>query len=113
MKYEKGQKTKAIKKAIERITKGKKAWEKNIFQVGGKDWGIKAVSKASAKSLPVIKILAERRVTMVELDLDVPDKIHEDMLAYAADYIISDKKALFNWAFNKALENFVNLKEKK
>ncbi|NBW15630.1 MAG: hypothetical protein EBR82_47355 [Caulobacteraceae bacterium] len=113
MRHEKAQKEKAIKKAVQRTKKGEKAWKTPSLEMGWKDWGIRVVPKASAKSLPAIKILAERRVTMVELDLDVPDKIHEDMLAYAADYIVSDKKALFNWAFNKALENFVNLKGKK
>ena len=106
MKYEKGQKAKAIKEAMQRVAKGDKAW-KTKLQVGGKDWGATLVPKASAKGLPVITVLAERKVTMVELDLDVPEEIEKDMIAYGAENIVFDEKALFNWTFNKALENYI------
>lgn len=115
MKYEKRQKAKAIKKAIRRIKEGEKAWKgkKPNLKMGWKDWGIKSVPKASAKGLPTIKILAERKVTMVELDLDIPDSVADKMESYGAEHIIFDRRALINWTFNRGLENFVNLLSKK
>lgn len=114
MKYEKKQKAKAIKKAIRRIKEGEKAWKGKTpnLKMGWKDWGIKSVPKASAKDLPTIKILAERKVTMVELDLDIPDSVADSMASYGADHIIFDRKALINWTFNRGLENFLNLHKK-
>lgn len=113
MKYEKGQKKKAIKKAVQRIKKGERAWKTPSLKMGWKDWGIRVVTKASAKSLPAIKILAERKVAMVELDLDIPDEVAESMASYGADHIVSDRVALINWTFNRGLENFLSLSGKK
>ena len=115
MKYEKKSKKEAIKKAIRRIRDGEKEWKGKTtnLKMGWKDWGIKTIPKASAKGLPTIKILAERKVTMVELDLDIPNSIAEDMVRYGADHIINDRNTLINWTFNRGLENFVNLLSKK
>lgn len=114
MKYEKKSKKEAIKKAIRRIRDEEGAWKgkKPNLKMGWKDWGIKTISKASAKGLPVIKILAEREVKMVELDLDIPDSVAESMASYGAEHIVFDRTALINWTFNKGLQNFVNLLKK-
>ena len=114
MKYEKRQKAKAIKKAIRRIRDEKGAWKGKTpsLKMGWKDWGVKSVPKASAKGLPAIKILAEREVKMVELDLDIPDSVAAEMASYGADHIIFDRATLINWTFNRALQNFLNLHKK-
>ena len=60
-----------------------------------------------------IKILAERQVKMVELDIDVDDETRRIVCHAALREIISDGDALFNYGFNQALKRFIQAKGKK
>jgi hypothetical protein len=63
--------------------------------------------------LPVIKIIAERKVDYVELDLDVDDKAMAVLAEAGWEAIRNDKEALVNYAITKALKDLVkNEKEK-
>ena len=53
-----------------------------------------------------IKIIAERKVQMVELDLDIDDKASEMLARAGLNLIGDDKKELAAYAFRKALEAF-------
>ena len=102
------QKKEEIRQAIRRVRDGEWADKKrDPLQVVGKNWGIKAVKKADAKGLPTIQILAEREVKMVELDLDIPDEIAEDMYQYGRRHILLDRSHVINWVFNLGLKNFI------
>lgn len=102
------QKKEEIRQSIRRVTHGEWADKKrDPVKMVGKDWGIKAVKKADAKDLPTIQILAEREVKMVELDLDIPDKIAEDMYQYGRKHIHLDRAYVINWVFNLGLKNFI------
>ena len=57
------------------------------------------------EKLGQIKILAERKVKMVEVDVDVDDKTVDKVAAIGLKLIRKDRSALFNYAFVKALEN--------
>jgi len=59
------------------------------------------------EKLGQIKILAERKVKMVEMDVDVDDKTIDRIAAVGLRLIRKDRSALFNYAFVKALENAV------
>ena len=54
-----------------------------------------------------IKILAERKVQMVELDLDVDDKSIDIIADAGLEMIKNDRNELFSYAFRKALEAWV------
>lgn len=102
------QKEKEIREAIRRVRDGEWADKKrDPLKMVGKDWSVKAVKKADAKGVPTIQILAEREVKMVELDLDIPDKIAEDLYQYGRRHILLDRSHVINWAFNLGLKNFV------
>ena len=58
------------------------------------------------EELGVIKLLAERKVDMVEMDFDVDDKTLDLIAAHAIHMIENDKPALFEYAMKKAFENF-------
>ena len=57
------------------------------------------------EELGQIKILAERKVRMVELDVDVDSKTIDRIAGIGLKLIRKDKAALFNYAFCKAIEN--------
>lgn len=104
------QKKEEIRQAIRRVRDGEWSDKKrDPVKMVGENWGIKAVKKADAKGLPTIQILAEREVKMVELDLDIPDKIAEDMYQYGRRHILLDRPHVINWVFNLGLKNFVEL----
>jgi hypothetical protein len=86
------QKKEEIKRAIKRVKMGGEAWEPA------------SVKKAPKQSLPLIKILATRKVKMIELDVDIPDKAKESLLKMARRGILKDEKALLSWAFVKGIE---------
>lgn len=86
------QKKEEIKRAIKRI------------KMGGKTWRAPSVKKASKQSLPTIKVLAEREVKMIELDVDIPNDAKNALLEMARKDILKDEKALLNWAFVKGIE---------
>jgi len=63
--------------------------------------------------LPAIKIVAERKVDYVELDLDVDDEAVAVLAKAGLETIRNDKEALVNYAITKALMDLVkNEKEK-
>ena len=61
-------------------------------------------SKTFPTDLPKLKILAQRPLKYVEMDLDVPDEVLDEIAAYGMKLIKGDKQALFNYAFTKMLE---------
>lgn len=63
--------------------------------------------------LPIIKIVAERKVDYVELDLDVDDKAAAVLAQAGLETIRNDKEALVSYAISRALKDLVkNEKEK-
>ena len=58
--------------------------------------------------LGIIKFLAERKVSCVEMDFDVDDKTLDMICEHAIWMIQNDKKALFEYAMKKAIESFAN-----
>jgi hypothetical protein len=86
------QKKEEIKRAIKRVKMGEKAWATTDKP------------KDPKKDLPTIKILATRKVKMVELDVDIPDKVKAGLLKMARVGILKDEKALLSWAFVKGIE---------
>jgi len=63
--------------------------------------------------LPAIKIVAERKVDYVELDLDVEDGAMAILAEAGWEAIRKDKEALVSYAITKALTDLVkNEKEK-
>jgi hypothetical protein len=63
--------------------------------------------------LPAIKIMAERKVDYVELDLDVDDEAVAVLAKAGLETIRNDKEALVNYAISKALQDLIkNEKEK-
>jgi len=63
--------------------------------------------------LPAIKIMAERKVDYVELDLDVDDEAVAVLAKAGLETIRNDKEALVNYAIVKALKDLIkNEKEK-
>ena len=53
-----------------------------------------------------IKIKSERKVQMVELDLDVDEKSIDIIADAGLEMIKNDRNELFSYAFRKALEAF-------
>lgn len=47
----------------------------------------------------LIKILKERDVKYVEMDLDMTEETYDLLVEYGKKNIIKDKQALLNWAF--------------
>ena len=86
------QKKEEIKRAVKRVQMGKKAWTATDK------------SKNTKENLPIIKILATREVKMVELDVDIPKDAKKGLLEMARRGILTDEKALLNWAFVKGIE---------
>ena len=69
--------------------------------------------KIQMGGLGQIKILAERKVQMVELDVEVDDETKDKVCHAALREITSDGEALFSYGFGQALKRFINTKEKK
>jgi hypothetical protein len=59
-----------------------------------------------------IKILAEREVNMVELDIEVDDETKAKVCHAALREITSDGEALFNYGFNQAIKRMIESKGK-
>jgi hypothetical protein len=109
-------KSREIKKAVERVKKGSRAWPKtpaDPLEMVRKDWTIDTIKKSDAKNLPAIKILREREVKMCEIDVDMPDAIEQEMYEYGVANIHKDRVHVVNWVFNLALKNAVDLLEKR
>jgi len=54
-----------------------------------------------------IKILAERNVKMVELDIDMDNKTLDKIAKIGLRMIKKDKQALFNYAFVEAIKRSI------
>lgn len=54
-----------------------------------------------------IKILAERNVKMVELDIDVDNKTVDKIAKIGLRMIRKDRQALFNYAFVEAIKKSI------
>ena len=63
--------------------------------------------------LPAIKILAERKVDYVELDLDIDTEAMEVLVEAGLETIRNDRDALVNYAINRALKDLVENEKKK
>ena len=50
------------------------------------------------------KIVSEKYVPYVDMDIEMGDKLREELLFYARQNILNDEDTLLNWAFVKALE---------
>jgi hypothetical protein len=71
----------------------------------GKDYKVGGLGK--------IQILAERKVQMVELDIEVDEETKSKICHAALREITSDGDALFSYGFNQALRRFIQTKGKK
>jgi hypothetical protein len=65
------------------------------------------------KDIKTIRILAEREVTCVEMDMEAPDEIWKDLAEYGLREIKKDRKELASYGFRRALENFIEAEKKK
>lgn len=65
------------------------------------------------KNLPQIKLLAERNVNMVEIDLDMDDETYAVLAQAGWEAIQHDKPALANYAIVEALKEFVKSEKEK
>ena len=63
-------------------------------------------TKQNNKPLGLIKILAEREVPFVEMDLDVDSDTFNKIAKAGLIEIKRDKHALFNYAITKAIREF-------
>ena len=63
--------------------------------------------------LPAIKILAERKVDYVELDLDVDEETVAMLAEAGLETIRKDRDALVNYAINRALKDLVENEKRK
>jgi hypothetical protein len=81
------QKKKEIKRAVKRVKMGKKAWATTDK------------SKHFEKDLPTIKIIAQRKVTMIELDIDLCDEAKKLLMTAGMENIVKDEKAIMSYGF--------------
>jgi hypothetical protein len=63
--------------------------------------------------LPAIKIVAERKVDYVELDLDVEDEAVAVLAKAGLETIRNDKEALVSYAITKALKDLIENEKRK
>ena len=63
--------------------------------------------------LPAIKIVAERKVDYVELDLDVDDAAVAVLAKAGLETIRNDKEALVSYAINRALKDLIENEKRK
>jgi hypothetical protein len=94
------QKKEEIKRAIKRV------------QMGDKAWTTTDKSKDSKKNLPAIKILAERKIAMVELDVDMDSEAKKILMKIGKENILKDEKAIISYGFAYALRSGLKLAKK-
>jgi hypothetical protein len=82
--------------------KNKTKKSKNILGVR------KAKKNEKIDNLPKISILKTLQVKVTQMELDVDDKIFEKFAKIGLAMVKNDKKALFNYAMNKALDNRID-----
>jgi hypothetical protein len=59
-------------------------------------------------NLPKISILKTLQVKVTQMEIDVDDKLFEKFAKIGLAMVKNDKKALFNYAMNKALDNRID-----
>jgi hypothetical protein len=69
--------------------------------------------KMKMHKLGKIQITGERKVQMVELDIDVDEETKNIVCHAALREITSDGDALFNYGFNQALKRLIETEGKK
>ena len=82
--------------------KNKTKKSKNILGVR------RAKKNEKIDNLPKISILKTLQVKVTEMELDVDDELFEKFAKIGLSMVKYDKKALFNYAMNKALGNDLN-----
>ena len=58
--------------------------------------------------LPKISILKTLQVKVTQMEIDVDDELFEKFVKIGLAMVKTDKKALFNYAMNKALDNRID-----
>jgi hypothetical protein len=94
------QKKEEIKRAIKRVKMGEKAWTTTDKP------------EDSKKNLPAIKILAERKIEMVELDIDMDSEAKKILMKIGKENILKDEKAIISYGFAHALKSGLKLAKK-
>jgi len=68
----------------------------------------RAKKKEKIDNLPKISILKTLQVKVTQMEIDVDDKLFEKFAKIGLVMVKNDKKALFNYAMNKALDNRID-----
>ena len=68
----------------------------------------KAKKNEKIDNLPKISILKTLQVKVTQMEIDVDDKLFEKFVKIGLAMVKNDKKALFNYAMNKALDNRID-----
>jgi hypothetical protein len=68
----------------------------------------KAKKSEKIDNLPKISILKTLQVKVTQMEIDVDDKLFEKFVKIGLAMVKTDKKALFNYAMNKALDNRID-----
>jgi len=68
----------------------------------------KAKKSEKIDNLPKISILKTLQVKVTQMEIDVDDKLFEKFVKIGLSMVKTDKKALFNYAMNKALDNRID-----
>jgi hypothetical protein len=68
----------------------------------------KAKKNEKIDNLPKISILKTLQVKVTQMELDVNDELFEKFAKIGLSMVKNDKKALFNYAMNKALDNRID-----
>ena len=82
--------------------KNKTKKSKNILGVR------KAKKNEKIDDLPKISILKTLQVKVTQMEIDIDDKLFEEFVKIGLSMVKTDKKALFNYAMNKALDNRID-----
>ena len=68
----------------------------------------KAKKNEKIDNLPKISILKTLQVKVTQMEIDVDDKLFEKFAKIGLAMVKYDKKTLFNYAMNKALDNRID-----
>ena len=68
----------------------------------------KAKKNEKIDNLPKISILKTLQVKVTQMEIDVDDELFEKFVKIGLSMVKYDKKALFNYAMNKALDNRID-----
>jgi hypothetical protein len=68
----------------------------------------KAKKNEKIDNLPKISILKTLQVKVTQMEIDVDDELFEKFVKIGLAMVKTDKKALFNYAMNKALDNRID-----